>query len=892
MPSSKKVQLVQNLDEAGTMEVHRQQNTHTDAAAVGTVGNATIGSHAPDAIANNISQRSSSSRQDDETDRNVNPEMDSMLRLDADSPVAGTTHQPAQAITNSTTSASLAGSGTPSLTRVDGKGLWRSWKRNFNRKALALLDLIDNSLDASIAGDELGGSNSVPSHALITSSGENDGKDEFVGRVHIYSDQLSKALPDIASSSAASARATTPVPDEPTPEEVESATGHNTRHAARRASASRSAAAQPRDPSDNLPDCTGLIIVNNSRQPVRPLARVLEVFNSSKIETAVDRDNGMDHVGDIGENGVGLKQGCATMSDRSFVLVRNGEERFVELGIVAESLQSAAGCYLPAYRFYLQQDDDELSREENLDAQMSKLESDLMSFFSQPELAGIAACIVQYDKAPTDSSFSPLRELRLGNGIKRLVHHFKSISTFHGSEHVFMLILDEISYGSGLNSNRGLAEKDERKKDWLTVGKAVGDAIHELKKIIPRTYLHVPKSCDFRVGRERIRFNYWPQRLVEMSSFQVEISQSVPWNAEKWSMEPPWEYRDGSYGMRVYVGFDRVRNHTDQRACNMYVYSRQSGRLIKCDKDARGKLGMTASGTDYTYGLTVIVDDVEGKLPLNPTKQDIAFGERDHGDVHEDNLNIWAGSVTKMFYQYHLKKYANKHELSNKIKEFGKDQIESTVKAIDESKFTTYTYTPATYQKRSIQIRLGTVEEHRGPDTKMVLIRSNAPRKKQKLSHAMPAISHQQYEPVYRDEMAARATYASQAASQYSTTASHQSHFYHGHHPQAVNQQLQAQRRGFDPVLRSSASGGGVVNLADTDDDSKPPAAETTSSGDEEEDTVDYKDLCKKLTDKVVQQNEQLKRVKKENKRMKREIQTLEKRLEVQRVTTSRDLND
>ena len=310
---------------------------------------------------------------------------------------------------------------------------------------------------------------------------------------------------------------------------------------------------------------------------------------------------------------------------------------------------------MPAYRFYLQQDDDELSVEENLDAQMSKLESDLTSFFSQPQLASIAACIVQYDKAPTDSSFSPLRELELENGIKRLVHHFRSISSFEKSEHVFMLILDEISYGSGLNSNRGLAEKDEGKKDWLTVGKAVGDAIHELKKIIPRTYLHVPKSCDFRVGRDRIKFNYWPQRLVEMSSFQVEISQSVPWNAEKWSMEPPWEYRDGSYGMRVYVGFDRVRNHTDQRACNMYVYSRQSGRLIKCDKDARGKLGMTASGTDYTYGLTVIVDDVEGKLPLNPTKQDIAFGERDHGDVHEDNLNIWAGSVTKMFYQYHLK---------------------------------------------------------------------------------------------------------------------------------------------------------------------------------------------------------------------------------------------
>ena len=331
MPSSKKVQLVQD---AGT-----------EAAAVGS---ATIVSHAPaDATTNNISQSQTSSRS--RQDAHVNPGKGTgsiIQRLDADSPEAGAADQPArrpQAITNSTTSSSLTDSSAHSLTRVDGKGLWRSWKRNFNRKALALLDLIDNSLDACISGgDELGGVNSVPSHALITSSGDKGGKDEFVGRVHIYSDQLSKALPNIASSSAVSSRAATPVPDEPTPEVVESATGHNTRHAARRAS--RSVASKPRDPSDNLPDCTGLIIVNNSRQPVRPLARVLEVFNSSKIETAVDRDNGMDHVGDIGENGVGLKQGCATMSERSFVLVRNGDERFVELGIVAESLQSSAGC--------------------------------------------------------------------------------------------------------------------------------------------------------------------------------------------------------------------------------------------------------------------------------------------------------------------------------------------------------------------------------------------------------------------------------------------------------------------------------------------------------------------------------------------------------------------
>ena len=47
---------------------------------------------------------------------------------------------------------------------------------------------------------------------------------------------------------------------------------------------------------------------------------------------------------DIGENGVGLKQGCATLSDLSFVLVKNGSDDKVELGFCAESLQLAKGC--------------------------------------------------------------------------------------------------------------------------------------------------------------------------------------------------------------------------------------------------------------------------------------------------------------------------------------------------------------------------------------------------------------------------------------------------------------------------------------------------------------------------------------------------------------------
>ena len=34
----------------------------------------------------------------------------------------------------------------------------------------------------------------------------------------------------------------------------------------------------------------------------------------------------------------------ATLSDLSFVMVKNGQQGYVELGIIAESLQSVEGC--------------------------------------------------------------------------------------------------------------------------------------------------------------------------------------------------------------------------------------------------------------------------------------------------------------------------------------------------------------------------------------------------------------------------------------------------------------------------------------------------------------------------------------------------------------------
>ena len=52
----------------------------------------------------------------------------------------------------------------------------------------------------------------------------------------------------------------------------------------------------------------------------------------------------------------------------------------------------------------------------------------------------------------------------------------------------------------------------------------------------------------------------------------------------------------------------------------------------------------------FCQGLTILVDDVHGKLPLNPTKQDLAFGEEANGKSYRSNLYTWLSAVTKLYY--------------------------------------------------------------------------------------------------------------------------------------------------------------------------------------------------------------------------------------------------
>ena len=124
---------------------------------------------------------------------------------------------------------------------------------------------------------------------------------------------------------------------------------------------------------------------------------------------------------------IGLKQGCATLSDLSFVLVKNGSNSNIELGIVAEQLQTEQGCYLPAFQFAL--------------SPTSSLRDQMITTFSDPQHAGVKQCIAQYGAASHDS------DPDFVIGVERICRHYGDIcKNFDSDRYIFMVILDKLHH--------------------------------------------------------------------------------------------------------------------------------------------------------------------------------------------------------------------------------------------------------------------------------------------------------------------------------------------------------------------------------------------------------------------------------------------------------------
>lgn len=144
------------------------------------------------------------------------------------------------------------------------------------------------------------------------------------------------------------------------------------------------------------------------------------------------------------------------------------------------------------------------------------LREQMASLFSQTKHEDVAQCIAQFGADVSGG------DLSLAAGIDGLCKHFDEIChDFYGNDHVFEVLLNKIRH----DQEEGLGRRALDAQQKITVNQLIKD----LQMEIPKTYLHIPDSLQFIVGKQELTFKYWQERLVEFSTFTVTVGASLPW---------------------------------------------------------------------------------------------------------------------------------------------------------------------------------------------------------------------------------------------------------------------------------------------------------------------------------------------------------------------------
>jgi hypothetical protein len=432
------------------------------------------------------------------------------------------------------------GDGIDSFTTVSGLGLWGNWTRSFKTPLQACLDLIDNGFDAALKPNADG--------SMF------EGKIVVDREFHEIQNQHTQSMDNATSVISG----------------VDSivANGNGVKHTRE-----------------------SIIITNNAKDPMKPLGEALKIYNSRKLREE-----------EIGENGVGLKQGCAALSDINFIFSRCGME--LSVGFVCKDLQKVDGCWLPSFAFSI-----DAHPEDKRDAR-TQIQNEVNLIFNQEPV--IARLMQTFGHT----------NILLDNLVEIYCHR-----EWRSEDYVFRLYLANMKHRNPTSDTGG-------KEPCL---------IDDLRQQLPVYYIHVPVEMTVRVDGEDLSFSYWQRRLIEMSRMKVNVNKRQ-FLHEFDNQDQTWMTQ--GYQLTVYCGFDSIRaNQKGNTALRLYIYSRQSGRLITKIDDARHQLGLQHSGSDFCQGLTIIVDDYHGNLPLDPVKQNIAFSEEEGARAHEKNFFAWISGV-------------------------------------------------------------------------------------------------------------------------------------------------------------------------------------------------------------------------------------------------------
>lgn len=102
-----------------------------------------------------------------------------------------------------------------------------------------------------------------------------------------------------------------------------------------------------------------------------------------------------------------------------------------------------------------------------------------------------------------------------------------------------------------------------------------------------------------------------------------------------------------------------------------------------------------------------------GFLPLNPTKQNIAWGEEENGSVHKKNLYTWVGAYAYLYWSVHYQNFFGKSKkaLSDGVtKHLPAPTATGIVKTIDYSHFTQFSDIFWKYIRHTGNIRCGNLK--------------------------------------------------------------------------------------------------------------------------------------------------------------------------------------
>ena len=196
----------------------------------------------------------------------------------------------------------------------------------------------------------------------------------------------------------------------------------------------------------------------------------------------------------------------------------------------------------------------------------ASLKDQMLVVFNKPRYADVKNCIAEYGKA------SHASEPNFLVGIERLCRHANAMCiNFSTNPYVILVVLDKI------HAQQDYVESNAVGLD-VSMSKAVHGLIKELETELPKTYLHIPDDFDFLVCGKVVEFKYWPSRLVELSSFTVDINKKIPWQHNL-----NQQHQQDAYKLRVFLGFDvtRVTETRKKKQAVLLFHSRMVGRLIE-----------------------------------------------------------------------------------------------------------------------------------------------------------------------------------------------------------------------------------------------------------------------------------------------------------------------